>query len=331
MDPFLQDILDLAHSETYGPILARLLNYEDDVVAKGGWHADGTVDGRPWGWEWYEVNAAPGYLTRLAHLGVVSILLKSNHHTTYRLTDPDLVRRALKDEIAQRSSADAQPEAVEIPQDLFAPIVGYEDVKDLFRVALAAAKPVHILLEGPPASAKTLFLMEVGRLPRSTVALGGSSTKAGLTDLLLLYRPRYLLVDEIETIDNARDYAALLHLMENQEVLETKFRRHARMPLTTWVFAAGNDVSKLPPALLSRFGGPTGVIRFREYTSAEFLDVAAAVLALREDVPADFARKVATATIDLGSKDVRLAVRLGRMAKDETTLARVVETMRRRR
>ena len=103
------------------------------------------------------------------------------------------------------------------------------------------------------------------------------------------------------------------------------------MPLVTWVFAAGNDISKLPPALLSRFGGPKGVIRFREYTSAEFLDVASAVLAMREDVPADFARKIATATIDLGSKDVRLAVRLGRMAKDEATLARVAQTMRRRR
>ena len=331
MDPFLQDILDLVRSETYGPILARLLNYEDEVVAKGGWHADGTVDGRPWGWEWYEVNVAPGYLTRLAHLGVVSILLKSNHHTTYRLTDPELVRKALHDEIAQRSAAEAPPEAVEIPQDLFAPIVGYEDVKDLFRVALAAAKPVHLLLEGPPASAKTLFLMEIGRLPRAVISLGGTASKAGLTDLLLTYRPRCLLLDEVETIDNARDYAALLHLMENQEVIETKFRRHARMPLTTWVFAAGNDVSKLPAALLSRFGGPKGVIRFKEYTSAEFLDVTSAVLAVREDVPADFARKIATATIDLGSKDVRLAVRLGRMAKDEATLARVVETMRRRR
>jgi MoxR-like ATPase len=214
---------------------------------------------------------------------------------------------------------------------LFEPIVGFNDVKELLRRAVHAAKPVHVLLEVPPASAKTLFLMELGRLPEAHFVVGGTASRAGLAELLVMWRPRYLLVDEIETIDNAKDYAALLHLMENQEVIETKFRRHARMPLTTWVFAAGNDVSKLPPALLSRFGGPKGVIRFREYTSAEFLDVATAVLAMREDVPQDFARKIATATIDLGSKDVRLAVRLGRMAKDEATLARVAETMRRRR
>ncbi len=330
MDPFLQDILELAHSETYGPILTKILAYEDDVTAKGGWHADGTIDGKPWGWEWFEVNVAPGYLTRLAHVGVVSIVMKSNKHTTYRLTDPEAVRKAFRDEIPQRSP-DTEADAIPIPPDLFAPLIGYDDVKDLFRMALSADKPVHVLLEGPPASAKTLFLMEMGRLPRAVVALGGTSTKAGLTDLLLTYRPRYLLLDEIETIDNGRDYAALLHLMENQEVVETKFRRHARTPLTTWVFAAGNDVKKLPLALLSRFGGPRGVIRFREYTSAEFVNVASAVLATREAVPADFARKVGTATLELGSKDVRLAVRLARMSRDETTLARVAETMRRRR
>ncbi len=198
-------------------------------------------------------------------------------------------------------------------------------------MALLAPKPVHVLLEGPPASAKTLFLMEVGRLPRSVVALGGTSTKAGLADLLLTYRPRFLLLDEVETIDSVRDYAALLHLMENQEVVETKFRRHARMPLTTWVFAAGNDVSRLPRALLSRFGGPKGVIHFREYTSAEFLEIAANVLTQREAVDREFAKRVATATIDLGSKDVRLAVRLARLSKSEEDLARVAETMRRRR
>ncbi len=329
MDPFLQDILELAHSETYGPILAKLLAYEDDIVAKGGWHADGTIDGRPWGWEWYEVKVTPGHLMHLAHMGVVSVMMKSNRHTTYRLTDPEAVRKALRGEIAQRPTPD-EPGTAALPEDFFAPIIGYDDVKDLFRMALTADKPVHVLLEGPPASAKTLFLMEVGRLPRAVVALGGTSTKAGLTDLLLTYRPRYLLLDEIETIDSARDYAALLHLMENQEVVETKYRRLARMPLTAWVFAAGNDVSKLPPALLSRFGGPKGVIRFRGYTSAEFVDVASAVLRTREGAPEDFAEKVATATLDLGSKDVRLAVRLVRMCRNKEDLTRVVETIGRR-
>ncbi len=214
---------------------------------------------------------------------------------------------------------------------LFDPIVGYDDVKWLMRRAVMTDEPVHVLLEGPPASAKTLFLMEIARLPRAEFAVAGNATKAGLTDLLLVYRPRYLLVDEVETIDSLRDYAALLHLMENQEVVETKYRRHERTPLKTWVFAAGNDASKLPPALLSRFGGKAGVVHFKEYSSAEFVEIAANILVQRERIPLDFAKRVALATLDLGSRDVRLAVRFARLCKTDEDLAKVVETLRRRR
>lgn len=123
----------------------------------------------------------------------------------------------------------------------------------------------------------------------------------------------------------------MLHLMENQEVIETKYRRHSRTPLTCWVFAAGNDVSALPSPLLSRFGGPKGVIRFKEYTSGEFVDVASKVLVTRESIEPSFATEVAKATFDLGSKDVRLAVRLARLCRDPDDLQEVVGTLRRRR
>ncbi len=212
---------------------------------------------------------------------------------------------------------------------MFSPIVGYDDVKRLFDRAIAAQDPVHVLLEGPPASAKTLFLMEVARLPTSHFALGGTSTKAGLTDALLTYRPTYLLIDEIETITNPKDYAALLHLMENHEIIETKFGRHHQIPLKTWVFAAGNDVRKLPAALVSRFGGPKAVLRFRAYRVDEFLEIAKRVLVERENTSPGFAEKVAHATVDLDSRDVRLAVRLARLAKDEASLQEIVETLRR--
>ncbi len=212
---------------------------------------------------------------------------------------------------------------------MFRPIVGYDDVKRLFVAAIGSQNPVHVLLEGPPASAKTLFLMEIARLPTSHFALGGTSTKAGLTDALLTYRPTYLLVDEIETITHPRDYAALLHLMENQEIIETKYGRHHRIPLKTWVFGAGNDVTKLPAALLSRFGGPKAILRFKPYRIDEFLAIAKRILVERENVDPGFAEMVARATVELESRDVRLSVRLARLAKDEASLQEVVETLRR--
>ena len=43
-------------------------------------------------------------------------------------------------------------------RSLFDSIVGFDDVKELFDMSIRAAKPVHLLLVGPPASAKSLFM-----------------------------------------------------------------------------------------------------------------------------------------------------------------------------
>jgi Holliday junction DNA helicase RuvB len=50
---------------------------------------------------------------------------------------------------------------------LFHDIVGFEDVKYLFRIAIEAERPVHLLLCGPPASAKSLFMSSLTNLERS--------------------------------------------------------------------------------------------------------------------------------------------------------------------
>jgi hypothetical protein len=42
---------------------------------------------------------------------------------------------------------------------LFDDIYGYDDIKRLFRMALESTYATSILLSGPPASAKTLFLL----------------------------------------------------------------------------------------------------------------------------------------------------------------------------
>jgi Holliday junction DNA helicase RuvB len=46
-------------------------------------------------------------------------------------------------------------------------------------MAINANDPVHILLIGPPASAKTLFMRTLTQLQNSYLTDGGNSTKAG--------------------------------------------------------------------------------------------------------------------------------------------------------
>ncbi|HKU50347.1 MAG TPA: hypothetical protein VJP79_10375, partial [Nitrososphaera sp.] len=124
-------------------------------------------------------------------------------------------------------------------EPLFDSIVGYEDVKRLFNMSLASDKPVHILLVGPPASAKTLFMLECIKLERSYFTLGSHSTKSGMIDYLFEKRPRYLIVDEIEHMP-MKDQTALLSLMETGIVSETKYQRTRNTQLKTWVFATSN-------------------------------------------------------------------------------------------
>jgi hypothetical protein len=58
----------------------------------------------------------------------------------------------------------------------------------------------HILLSGPPASAKTMFLESLRKLKSSYLIDGASTTKAGLIDCLFLNNPKYLLIDEIDNL-----------------------------------------------------------------------------------------------------------------------------------
>jgi predicted ATPase with chaperone activity len=50
---------------------------------------------------------------------------------------------------------------------LFDNIIGFDDVKSLFEMAIKAERPVILLLCGPPASGKSLFMSSLNNLGRS--------------------------------------------------------------------------------------------------------------------------------------------------------------------
>src|SRR5438094_858225 len=112
---------------------------------------------------------------------------------------------AIEENILDFSSKISSPKS----GDLFSTIVGYNDVKKIFAMSITSQKPVHILLVGPPASAKTLFMLECMKLERSYFTLGSHSTKSGMLEYLFERRPRYLIVDEIEHM-GIRDQTGLL-------------------------------------------------------------------------------------------------------------------------
>ena len=139
----------------------------------------------------------------------------------------------------------------QVGSQLFSNIVGYEDIKKLFQLSLySRERPVHILLVGPPASAKTLFMLECMKLERSYFTLGSHSTKSGMIEYLFEKRPRYLIIDEIEHMP-LKDQTALLSLMETGIIAETKFQKARNTQLKTWVFATSNATERMLTPLLS--------------------------------------------------------------------------------
>lgn len=208
-------------------------------------------------------------------------------------------------------------------EPLFESIVGYSDVKRLFHLSLSSEKPVHLLLIGPPASAKTLFMLECMRLERSYFTLGSHSTKSGMIDYLFDKRPRYLIVDEIEHMP-MKDQTALLSLMETGILAETKFQKTRNTHLKTWVFASSNTTDRMLTPLLSRFV----VLHFKQYSFGSFQEVCAHILG-REGVTLDVATAIAEAVwTKLKSKDIRDCIKIGRLAKTKEDVEWISQTLR---
>lgn len=205
---------------------------------------------------------------------------------------------------------------------LFDNIIGYDDIKKLFFLSFESQRPIHILLVGPPASAKTLFMLGCMKLERSYFTLGTHSTKSGMLDYLFEKRPRYLIIDEIEHM-SIRDQTVLLSLMETGIIAETKHMKTRNTQVKTWVFATTNETNHMLTPLLSRFL----VLHFKQYKFENFLDISIHMLG-KEGIAKDIANEVATQVWqNMRSKDIRDCIKIAHLAKTKDDVIWIVETL----
>jgi len=260
------------------------------------------------GWTWQDVHTQIGIINQMVAANIVDLRYSSRQSKNYRL-------KSLADTIDALKAIDAGPEASRISVDeLFDLVVGHEKIKQLIRFAVGAERPVHVLLEGPPGTAKTLMLQDVGRLPGAQFYVGSTTTKSGLVGLLLQEHPRFLVIDEIDKMaDN--DMSPLLNLMETGTVTVLHHGDRQRMEMDCRVFAGGNDSRRISTAILSRFAK----FEIPAYTEAEFVEVAHQVLIKREHQGPQMALLIANAVVKY-STDIRDAVRVARMARGDPEL-----------
>ena len=257
------------------------------------------------GWSWRHVRIWPATLNRLFKDGYLKNVFKSNSYTGYRLSD--LGRAVIARGDVPETPQDAK---IALPDDLFDDIIGHDDVKELLRACLSAEKPVHVLLAGPPALAKTLFLWDIEQAAaeKAIWLVGSATSKAGLWDVVADRQPFVVLIDELDKM-NAADTAALLSMMEGGRLVRAKVGRELDLQHPIRVVAATNRADILSPELKSRFA----IRRLNPYSREDYLTVVKGVLVRREDVPAELADEIAR-RLDGKTQDVRDAVRVARLA-----------------
>jgi hypothetical protein len=261
--------------------------------------------------EAWEAGVPSWFANRLAEIGVLRIVYKSSRNTEYSFTQEgyEAVANVLggarvrdKGSVVARSAIDTS---------LFDDIIGLEKVKIAIVKALNSDKSTHVLLAGPPASAKSMILERIARHYGVEILLGGTSTRAGLRDYIAEHTPELLLIDEIDKVSDVMDLSVLLSWMWHQKITITMHKRKetVRCPTVCKVIAAANYPEKLPRELLSRFI----VIEIPPYTEEEMWKICVNE-ARNEGLDEELAKAVAEAVIkDMKSRDPRDCVKLARM------------------
>ncbi|GAI79254.1 unnamed protein product, partial [marine sediment metagenome] len=254
---------------------------------------------------------------------ILDITLSTRSGTHFRVKEPELALEVIK----ALEEPTLEPPPSVIPEDLFNIIVGHDNVKTLVRYAIDAEKAVHLLFTGPPASAKTLFLMELARLPDSYYCLAQTTSQAGLANLLFTYQPQFLLIDEIDRL-TGEHVGVLNSLMATGIISESKYGKTRAIELTTKVFAAGIRIGNLPKDLLSRFTR----LKFDPYTEEEFIAVSIKVLTSMENTSEELAGIVAKSiwAKNESSSDIRQCVQVARLCSGDPDKAKEILKILRR-
>ena len=315
-------ILKVSEDPQKEGLLRYLINYEETHMPSD-WAKDVSSDSADVSWEWTDVGIPAIKIRPLLNAGLVSIVFSTNSSTYYSLVGRNIIKEALGK--AQEIST-STTEQLELPDDLFECIISYDDLKGEIKFTLQERKRSHYLMVGPPATAKSLFLMELGRLKGSYLATGSRVSGAGLTDALFTYQPVILVLDEVDKIPMDVT-AVLLSVMESGDILETKYKRHRGLKLDLVVCAAGNSDRTMPPELLSRFDTK---LYFSPYSFEEFISVCAGYLTRYENIPDDIAEYTGKQTWQQLDKDVRTARGVARRLREATTVDvdRVVRFLR---
>jgi DNA polymerase III delta prime subunit len=190
-------------------------------------------------------------------------------------------------------------------QTCFDNIQGYDDIKNIVSRVSSSDENYNLLFCGPPASAKTLFLLGILEC-RKGVYFDGSNTTSRILDVLEEERPRVICIDELGKM--SRQFQnQLLNFLESGRIKVDHQRKSYDFEIkSAKVFATCNEINRLSKPLQSRFRR----LHLPPYTKEQFLEIAVKVCPrLKEPL----ARIIGVEVWKQGSKDIRDVISLGKV------------------
>ena len=183
---------------------------------------------------------------------------------------------------------------------VFSNIEGLDDIKEMMLRALESTERAHTLLIGPPASAKSLFMLEIEKIMRSKVyfAEGASTTKAGIQKFIAENQHKeIIIIDEIDKMP-MKDQEGLLTMMERGNFTNTKVRNTQIIKPNIVIVATSNSTERLSKPLLSRFT----LFEIPEYSYPEFEAISVRIV---KKLPRNTVIQIASSVWKSGSRDIR--------------------------
>jgi MoxR-like ATPase len=191
----------------------------------------------------------------------------------------------------------------------FSGIEGLDDIKEMMLRALESPERAHTLLIGPPACAKSLFMLEIERIlssKRVYFAEGASTTKAGIQKFIGENQHKeIIIIDEIDKM-SMKDQEGLLTMMERGNFTSTKVRNTRTVKANIVIFATSNSTERLSKPLLSRFA----VLEIPEYTYPEFEGISTRIV---NKLPQTTVIQIASSVWKAGSRDIRDVIKIAKL------------------
>jgi Holliday junction resolvasome RuvABC ATP-dependent DNA helicase subunit len=197
---------------------------------------------------------------------------------------------------------------------VFSNIEGLDDIKEMMLRAMESPERAHTLLTGPPASAKSLFMLQIEKYMRSKVyfAEGAATTKAGIQKFISENQHKeVIIIDEIDKMA-MKDQEVLLTMMERAAFTSTKVRNTKTVKANVVIFATSNGTERLSKPLLSRFTA----FEIPEYTYPEFEYISTRIVS---KLPQNTVIQIASSVWKTGSRDIRDVLKIAKLCNPADT------------